>query len=117
ADAERLRKLAQAITDAADAGNLPEYLAADVDFHRELVALGGNRRIADLVTVLRRETRLTGLSGLVITERLAESAAEHEGLLELLQAVDAAGAEELMDRHIGHVLGWWSGNPEPSATA
>ncbi|MPV38513.1 GntR family transcriptional regulator [Georgenia subflava] len=116
-DAQRLRVLARAITDAADAGDMPQYLAADVEFHRELVALGGNRRIAELVTELRRETRLTGLSDLVNTDRLAESAAEHERLLELLEAGDAAGAEELMDRHIGHVLGWWSGNPEPTTTA
>ncbi|UNX55103.1 GntR family transcriptional regulator [Georgenia sp. TF02-10] len=113
-DVERLRGLARAIVEAADAGNLPAYLAADVDFHRELVTLGGNRRIAALVTELRRETRLTGLSGMLNTDQLAESAAEHERLLDLIAAADGDGAEALMSRHIGHVLGWWSGRPEPA---
>ncbi|MFC7404079.1 GntR family transcriptional regulator [Georgenia alba] len=112
-DAERLRGLAQAIVDAAAGGDLPGYLVADIEFHHELLTLAGNERLVDLVTDLRRQTRLSGLSDMLHTEQLMESAREHGALLDLVVAGDADGAEALMHRHIGHVLGWWSGNAEP----
>lgn len=111
---ERLRTLARDIVEAAGQGDLPTYLASDIDFHHDLLALSGNNRLVALVTDLRRQTRLTGLSGMLHTEQLRESALEHERLLDLLEAGDAEGAEALMHRHVGHVLGWWSGNPEPA---
>ncbi|WP_043498665.1 GntR family transcriptional regulator [Georgenia sp. SUBG003] len=111
----QLREQAREIVDAAGHGDLAAYLGADITFHRDLLALSGNTRLVSLVTDLRRQTRLTGLSGMLDTEQLRESALEHERLLDLLEAGDGAGAESLMHRHIGHVLGWWSGNPEPAA--
>ena len=110
----QLRAQARGIVDAAGEGDLATYLSADIDFHRNLLALVGNSRLVALVTDLRRQTRLTGLSGMLHTEQLRESALEHERLLDLLEAGDAPGVEALMHRHIGHVLGWWSGNPEPA---
>lgn len=107
--AGRLRGLARAIVDAAADGDLPGYLAADVGFHRELVAQSGNQRLAELVADLRRQSRLSGLSGMVDSERLMESAREHDQLLDLLESGDGSGAEGLMHRHIGHVIGWWAG--------
>jgi DNA-binding GntR family transcriptional regulator len=112
---QRLRAMADSIVATAQAGDLRTYLAADVAFHHDLVAVAGNRRITDLVTDLRRQTRLVGLSDMLNTELIIESAREHEQLLDLLLADDADGAERLMHRHIGHVLGWWSGNPEGRA--
>jgi len=112
---DALRSQARGIVDAAGEGDLAAYLGADIDFHRNLLALSGNTRLVGLVTDLRRQTRLTGLSGMLETEQLRESAREHERLLDLLEAGDASGVEALMHRHIGHVLGWWSGNPEPDA--
>lgn len=111
-DEARLRRLAARIIAAAEAADLVMYLSADIDFHAELLALAGNDRLVSLITDLRRQTRLTGLSDMVASERLIQSAAEHEHLVDRLMAGDAAGAEELMRTHIGHVLGWWSGNPE-----
>ena len=108
----RLRALAERIVTAADSGDLAQYIAADVVFHLELLALLDNRRLVQVVAMLRRQTRLTGLAGLQNTLELHESAAEHERMLDLLAAGDGPGAEALMYTHIGHVVGWWAGRPE-----
>lgn len=114
AEDERLRALARVIVEAAARSDLPAYLEADIDFHAELLRLGGNDRLVEIVVALRRETRLTGLSGMQGSAELGESAAEHERLLDLMRAGDRPAAEELMHRHIGHVLGWWAGRAEDS---
>lgn len=113
----RLRAIAERIEAAAAASDLVAYVAADIDFHRELLALSGNRRLVETVTGLRRQTRLAGLGGMQGSPELAESAREHARLLDLIRDGDAEGAAALMARHVGHVLGWWSGRPEPENPA
>lgn len=107
-----LRSMAAVIVDGAAQGDLTTYLEADRAFHATLTSHTGNPRLTNLVSDLRQETRLPGLAGLLATEELSKSAAEHHEILDLLEAGDGAGAETLMHRHIGHVLGWWAGRPE-----
>ncbi|WP_022893933.1 GntR family transcriptional regulator [Agromyces subbeticus] len=107
-----LTELAEQIVIGARTGDLRSYLEADVHFHLTLTRMLGNRLLVDTVADLRSRTRLVGLSAMLETKRLDESAAEHLELLELLATGDAAGARELMHRHIHHTLGWWAGNPE-----
>jgi DNA-binding GntR family transcriptional regulator len=111
----RLRELAQDIVVAAEAGNLVDYIESDRVFHVTLLAYSGNPRLVDVVSDLRSQTRLLGLTPLVKSGRLVRSAAEHHELVDLVAARDAAGAEELMLRHIGHVRGLWAGHPQPEA--
>lgn len=110
--AAELRAKAQAIVEAAAAADLPAYLAADMAFHLRLLDLHGNRRLVALVRELRQQTRLVGLADMIGTPQLARSAAEHHSLVDLLEARDGRGAEDLLTAHIGHVLGWWSGRAE-----
>ncbi|MCI2239572.1 GntR family transcriptional regulator [Paenibacillus sp. TRM 82003] len=107
-----LRLKAQAIVDSAAAADLAGYLAADTDFHLELLRLTGNERLLALVRDLRQQTRMVGLADMVGTDELARSAAEHHQLIALLEAGDGRRAEALMSTHIGHVLGWWNGRAE-----
>lgn len=107
-----LRALADTIVASAAKGDLTAYLEADRVFHAALTAFAGNPRLTDLVSDLRQQTRLPGLAGLLATDELAASAAEHHDLLNLLERGDADQAEQLMRRHIGHVIGWWAGRPE-----
>lgn len=111
-DDARLRELARRIVEAAERADLTAYLEADVEFHTVLLSRHGNARLVEIVVGLRRQTRLTGLSGMQGSDELQESAEEHERLLDLLASGDRSGAEALVHRHIGHVLGWWAGNPE-----
>jgi len=106
------RARADRIISAAADGRLADYLAADTEFHRELLRLTGNDRLVRLVSELRSQTRMVGLAELRDTVELEKSAAEHHLLLDLLTAGDAEAVEELMHRHIGHVVGWWAGRTE-----
>jgi DNA-binding GntR family transcriptional regulator len=113
--AAELRDMAERIVTDADAGDLTGYLRADTEFHLALTALLGNRRLVDVVADLRGKTRLVGLVGLLGTEALHVSSVEHLELLAALERGDGEGAEQLMHRHIEHVLGWWAGRDEPTA--
>jgi DNA-binding GntR family transcriptional regulator len=112
--AGELRAMAERIVTDADAGDLAGYLRADTEFHLALTALLGNRRLVDVVADLRAQTRLVGLVGLLGTEALHASSVEHLELLAALERRDSDAAEQLMHRHIEHVLGWWAGRDEPS---
>ena len=108
ADLPPLRALAQDIVVAAEAGDLIAYIEADRVFHVTLLAYSGNQKLVDVVSDLRSQTRLLGLTPLVESGRLVQSAAEHHELMDLVEAGDAEGAEQLMRRHIGHVRGLWA---------
>lgn len=107
-DYPRLRRLADDIVVAAEAGDLIAYIEADRVFHVTLLAYSGNQKLVEVVSDLRSQTRLLGLTPLVESGRLVPSATEHHDLLDLVEAGDAEGAEQLMRRHIGHVRGLWA---------
>ena len=107
-DYPRLRRLADDIVVAAEAGDLIAYIEADRVFHVTLLAYSGNQKLVDVVSDLRSQTRLLGLTPLVESGRLVASAEEHHELVGLVEARDGDGAEQLMRRHIGHVRGLWA---------
>lgn len=107
-----LEALAQRIIDGAATGDLRAFLSADLEFHLTLIGMLGNRLLVDLVRDLRSRTRLVGLSSMLETKALGDSAAEHRELLAHLAAGRAGEAQALMHRHIHHTLGWWSGKAE-----
>ncbi len=109
ADLPRLREMAEEIVAAVRAGDLPAYVDADRRFHLALLEHAGNRVLNQVVSDLRARTRLFGLAPLLETGQLVASAQEHHELLDLVEAGDAAGAEALMVRHIGHVRAEWAG--------
>ncbi|MET9018569.1 GntR family transcriptional regulator [Actinopolymorpha sp. NPDC004070] len=107
-----LRSLAQAIVDAARAGDLIGYVDADRRFHIDLLRLAGNATLVDTVADLRERTRLFGLENLAERGVLEASAREHLALLDLLEAGDGEAVRVLMHRHLGHVRGTWAGRAE-----
>ena len=107
-DFPMLSKLAQDIVDAAAAGDLATYIEADKAFHLKLLSYSGNSRLVELVSDLRGQTRLLGLVSLLENGELAESAAEHLTIVELLQSRDASAVEAFMGHHIDQVRGRWA---------
>jgi DNA-binding GntR family transcriptional regulator len=105
-----LRAMAQAIVDHAAAGDLIAYTEADRRFHLAVLEYSGNARLVSLVSDLRSQTRLYGLSGMVSRGTLAASATEHLELVDLIAARDAKAAGALMSRHIGRVRAEWAKN-------
>ncbi|MBW9207024.1 GntR family transcriptional regulator [Mumia sp. zg.B53] len=119
ADRPAFDALVVRVRDAADARDFPTYVRADKELHLGLLALLGNPILVEVVGNLRDQTRTVGIAAKITREQLRASIDEHEALLDFLEAGDGAAASELMSRHIGHVLGWWSGVAEdttPSAT-
>jgi len=109
---KRLRRLAQRIVAAAEAGDLIEYIGCDLDFHITLLSHAGNKLLLEVVTELRNKTRLLGLTPLLESGRLVESAAEHHVIMDLVEAGKADEAEAYLRRHIGHVRGLWAAQSE-----
>ncbi len=112
ADLPGLRRMAQDIVDEAAAGNLVAYTEADRQFHLRLLAYDGNPRLVDLVSELRSQTRLLGLSSMLDSGALTENAREHLQLVDLVEARDAVGVEALMHAHIARVRTTWAGRPD-----
>jgi DNA-binding GntR family transcriptional regulator len=108
-----LRAVARQIVEHAESGDLIAYVEADRRFHLGLLELGGNAQLVSVVGDLRSRSRLYGLEQLAAHGQLGRSAAEHEQLLDLVQAGDADHAGALMRRHIAHVRGLWAGRPDP----
>jgi DNA-binding GntR family transcriptional regulator len=104
----RLRSMADRIVAAAREGDLTGFLAADREFHAEILKYFGNIRLVDLATSLRTRTRLYGIKSLSESHQLAESAQEHHDIVDLLESGDGQAAEELMCRHISHARGLWA---------
>jgi DNA-binding GntR family transcriptional regulator len=117
ASLDSYRALADRIVTTAAQVEFENYLATDSAFHLALLELTGNGRLVELVAELRKQTRMVGLVNMSETEELKKSALEHHELLDLLVEGKGDAAEELMVRHIRHVLGWWAGNAETVDTS
>ena len=111
-DLSAARAASRRIAAAAAAGELEPYLEEDRRFHLALTALTGNPMLTAVVDDLRRRTRLPGLAALIGSAELSASAAEHDELLDAVEAADGDRAEAVMRRHIGHTTGWWAGTAE-----
>ena len=111
-DLADLRPVADHLVQLAESGDMVEFVAVDKDFHLALTARLGNEQYVGMVEQLRNRTRLLGLPHLVGDTGLVSSAREHVQLLDLVEAGDVTGTEDLMRRHLGHVRGLWAGRPE-----
>ena len=104
-DLKILRALAQQIVDAAATQNLLSFVRVDREFHLKVLSLTGNSELILLVGSLRDRARLYGIARLAATGELGVTAREHLEIVDLIEAENPAGLEQLMQRHIGHVRG------------
>lgn len=116
ASLDTYRTLADRIVTNLEQANFKGYLAADSAFHLSLLELTGNGRLVDIVSELRKQTRMVGLTRLHDTDGLRRSALEHHELLDLLGEGRGDAAQALMTRHIGHALGLWAGVAEDATS-
>lgn len=112
---EALRPLAEDIVKATRDHDLIGYLEADRRFHLSLLALAGNDHLVTVVAELRNRSRLYGLTDLDRAGVLVDSAQEHLTLLDLMIAGNAAAAQELMARHLGHIRTLWAAGRSSAA--
>jgi DNA-binding GntR family transcriptional regulator len=103
-----LREAARRVVEAADAGDVVAHVSADRAFHAGLLELAGNPVLTETVLRLRDRSRLYGRRGDMPPGTLEHAAAEHDVLLDLVEAGDGAGARAAMTDHVRHVRREWS---------
>ena len=113
-DLSRLREVAEQIVREALRNDVRRFLMADRRFHHELLMLGDNQRLTDIVMGLRDQTRLYGLRALANSGGLVESARLHLEMLSAIETGDVDRADDSIVRHLGYTRGEWAA-PEPAA--
>jgi DNA-binding GntR family transcriptional regulator len=115
-DLGRLREVAEQIVREAARNDVRGFLVADRRFHHELLLLGDNQRLTDIVMGLRDQTRLYGLRALANSGGLVESARLHLEMLVAIETGDVDRADDSIVRHLGYTRGEWAA-PDPAAPA
>ncbi len=85
---------------AAAAGDEQALWLHDRAFHHRLLALSGNRRLADYVDSLRDMVLLRGATTAGRSRSLEAIALEHRGILDAVRAGDADAAAVAMEHHL-----------------
>ncbi len=114
-DLTHLRDLALQIEREAARGDVRKFLIADRRFHAELLALGENQRLTEMVVGLRDQARLYGLQALASAGGLVESARLHLEMLTAIETGDELLADASIVRHLGYTRGAWAA-PDPAAS-
>jgi GntR family transcriptional regulator, rspAB operon transcriptional repressor len=78
----------------------PRYLSADYEFHRQIVALANNQRLARAYERENVHTQLARVHYRRIMRDLEVTQHEHEAILVALERHDAAAARAAMDAHL-----------------
>jgi DNA-binding GntR family transcriptional regulator len=78
------------------------FMTHDAAFHRILLEHAGNHRLTAVVTELRDQTRVLGISTVGRSRSLPDVLHEHEEILATIQAGDAEAAASQMEAHVRH---------------
>ena len=100
ADIEALEALHQRLAQSAGDGQIQDYYAANYAIHEAIIAIAGNKWLAQVIRDLRKILKLARLQQLNAPGRLTQSLAEHMAIFAALKARDAQGAEAAMRTHL-----------------
>lgn len=100
ADIAVLEDLHQQLERSAAQGRIPEYYAANYAIHEAIIAIAGNKWLAQVIGDLRKILKLARLQQLNAPGRLPQSLAEHMAIFAALKARDAEGADAAMRTHL-----------------
>jgi len=85
---------------AAQAGDLDAYYPLNLQFHRAMLELSGNRRLLQAYQNSVRELHLFRRNGLVTPERMLQSNGEHQAIVDALRSGDGDRAFRVMEAHV-----------------
>ena len=102
-DRDSLIALADEVSDAVAAENLPKYVTTDRAFHEALVGQVGNPFLTKTVMQLRDDMRLYGIDSPEGRLRQKQSVKEHYQMVDLADQGKDKEASDLISRHI---LSW-----------
>jgi DNA-binding GntR family transcriptional regulator len=100
ADMVALDALHRQLQATADQGRIPDYYAVNFAIHEAIIAMAGNKWLAQVIGDLRKILKLARLQQLNAPGRLSQSLAEHLAIFAALKARDAQGAEAAMRTHL-----------------
>ena len=100
ADLQALEGLHDKLSRHARARRINDYYVANYAIHEAIIALAGNRWLAQVIGDLRKIVKLARLQQLHAPGRLEESLAEHQAVFAALKARDPAGAQAAMQVHL-----------------
>jgi DNA-binding GntR family transcriptional regulator len=100
ADLQALEALHDKLARHARARRISEYYATNFAIHEAIIALAGNRWLAQVITDLRKIVKLARLQQLHAPGRLEQSLSEHLAVFAALKARDGEGAEAAMRTHL-----------------
>ncbi len=100
ADIAVLEELHHQLERNASQGRIPEYYAANYAIHEAIIAIAGNKWLAQVIGDLRKILKLARLQQLNAPGRLSQSLAEHMAIFAALKARDAEGADAAMRTHL-----------------
>jgi DNA-binding GntR family transcriptional regulator len=95
-----LERLHAQLQGSAAQGLIPEYYAANYAIHEAIIAIAGNKWLAQVISDLRKILKLARLQQLNAPGRLSQSLAEHMAIFAALKARDAVGADAAMRTHL-----------------
>ncbi|TFZ07857.1 GntR family transcriptional regulator [Ramlibacter humi] len=100
ADVQALEELHNKLARHAKARRVNDYYATNFAIHEAIIALAGNRWLAQVITDLRKIVKLSRLQQLHAPGRLEQSLSEHLAVFAALKARDPEGAEAAMKTHL-----------------
>lgn len=98
-----LKGLVRAQEKALRADDLPTIIKTDMEFHRRLRELAGNRRLDALLQNLQDQVRIVFATSITIPGRRQKAIAEHREILEAIERADPEAAERAARGHIRNV--------------
>jgi DNA-binding GntR family transcriptional regulator len=104
-DVKALTAELEAMRRAAKRGDVHDFIAHDVAFHRVIVEASGNKALQDLWRSLHVELRTT-ITLIKRVEDLARVAESHVPVLEAIAAGDAEHAASVLRAHIESFADW-----------
>ena len=98
-DLRVLRTLVERMDAATRTADAAGYYLLNLEFHDRLLAMAGNRKLAETYRRLVKELALARRRNLSDREVLAHSSSEHRAILRAIAAGDATTAARLMHEH------------------
>jgi DNA-binding GntR family transcriptional regulator len=81
-------------------GTMLELYEANLAFHRQLLVLGGNQELVDLIAEIRQRTSSAPVAQWRTRARIEQSGREHHLMIDAIQHKDAEELKRLVRQHI-----------------
>lgn len=96
AESEHLDRVFEAMREAAARGDIKGYFASNMAFHDTLSELADNKKLAQMLRGIEKQTLRFRFLSLTVPERLQQSLKQHEQVLAALKQRNAAAATKAM---------------------